>query len=441
MRVNQPCRRFWCLIIRSPGERLRFMLRIILARVLLPVGIAALAACSSPASSSSVETDDAVRAGRRAFTRTIRLTGLVEAALSTTHTVPRLQGPMQQQQQGPGAGVLVVTRLAAGGSTVKPGDIVVQFDPQTQERAAFERRAEFDDFSAQLARKQAEHAATRTADESALAQAQNAVSRARLEMLKNEMLPAIQVEKNQQTLSESEASLEMLRRTFDIKRRAELAERRGLEIQRDRAQAAMQHAQRNIEMMTMRAAHAGMVVLKSVWKNGQMGEVQEGEEVRPGLPLLDIVDTANMRVRARVNQADSPLIRAGQPAVVELEAYPGRRFTGRVEGMTPAAVTSMFSPRIRWVTGIVRVDGADPLLLPDLTAVVDVLLEQQENAIVVPRESISYDGDQAIVHVMSGSDWSATPVKLGAMSDTEVVITAGLREGTMVRRRTGGPSR
>jgi multidrug efflux pump subunit AcrA (membrane-fusion protein) len=203
----------------------------------------------------------------------------------------------------------------------------------------------------------------------------------------------------------------------------------------------MQHAQRNIEMMTMRAAHGGMVVLKSVWKNGQIGEVQEGEEVRPGLPLLDVVDTANMRVRARVNQTDSPVIRIGQYAAVELEAYPGRRFTGRVESMAPAAVTSMFSPRIRWMTAVVRVDGADPLLLPDLTAAVDVVLEQQENAIVVPRESITTEGKAALVHVMSGNDWTPTPVTLGAMSDTEVVVTAGLREGAMVRRRTGGGSR
>jgi hypothetical protein len=318
---------------------------------------------------------------------------------------------------------------------------VVQFDPQAQERAAFERRAEYEDFSSQLARKVAEHAASRTADESALTQARNAVARAKLEMLKNEMLAAIQVEKNQQTLAETEANLEMLQRTFDVKRSAERAERRALEIQRDRAYAAMEHAQRNITAMTMRASHDGMIVLKSVWKMGQMGEVQEGEEVRPGLPILDVIDPARMRVRARVNQADAPLIRTGQRAVVELDAYPGRRFTARAESITPAAVTSVLSPRIRWVTASLVIDQADPLLLPDLTAAVDVVLEQQENAIVVPRESIINDGKAAVVHVMSGSAWTPAPVTLGAVGDTDAVITAGLQEGAMVRRRPGSANR
>ena len=33
-----------------------------------------------------------------------------------------------------------------------------------------------------------------------------------------------------------------------------------------------------------------MVVLKSTWKNGTMGEVQEGEEVRSGLGIMDVID-------------------------------------------------------------------------------------------------------------------------------------------------------
>jgi hypothetical protein len=87
-------------------------------------------------------------------------------------------------------------------------------------------------------------------------QARNAVERARLEMLKNEMLGAILVEKNQQTLAEAEATLEMLRRTFETKRRAEAAERRALEIQRDRARSAMVHAQQNIAAMTRSSSAA-----------------------------------------------------------------------------------------------------------------------------------------------------------------------------------------
>jgi HlyD family secretion protein len=421
---------------RNRPFRLMRTLFLVLNRTVVLLGLTASVACSSAASTSALDTADTVRVTRRTFSRVLRLTGLVEAALSTTFTVPRMQGPLQQQ--GPGAGVLVVTRLAPGGGMVKAGDIIVQFDPQSQERIAFERRSEYEDFVAQLSRKEAEHAASRSADESALVQAKNAVGKARLEMLKNEMLAAILVEKNEQTLAESEANFEMLSRTFDVKRRAERAERRALEIQRDRAREAMQHAQRNIEAMTMRAPHDGMIVLKSVWKMGQMGEVQEGEEVRPGLPLLDVIDPARMRLRTRVNQADAPFIRPGQTASVELEAYPGRTFSARVEAIAPAAVTSVLSPRARWFTATVVIEGADPLLLPDLTAAVDVVLDKQENVLVVPRESLGVGESGPVVHVQSGDAWDATPVTVGAVGDTEAVITKGLQDGAVIRRRPGG---
>jgi HlyD family secretion protein len=389
--------------------------------------VAGGASCTSAASSTPSESSDIVRITRRAFTRTVRVTGLVEAVRSSTLIVPRLQGP--------GSGLLVVTKLASGGTFVRKGDIVVEFDPQAQERVAFDRRAEYEDFAAKLSGKEAEHAASRTSDESALTQAKNAVERARLEMLKNEMLGAILVEKNEQTLAEAEATLEMLQRTFDTKRRAERAERGALEIQRDRAREAMEHAQQNIAAMTMRAPQDGLIVLKTVWKNGQVGEVQEGEETRPGLPLLDIVDPTRMQVRARVNQADTPLLRPGQHATVELDAYPGKQFAAKVASIAPAGVTSVLSPRVRTFGALFVIEDTDGTLLPDLTAAVDVELERQDDVLVVPRESIGGAGNEAVVWVASRGSHTATPIVVGALNDTEAIVIAGLRDGAAIAGR------
>jgi HlyD family secretion protein len=387
------------------------------------------ASCTSSASSTQAESPGTLRVTRREFTRTVRVTGLVEAVQSSTLIVPRLQGPA--------SGILVVTRLTPGGTMVRKGDIVVQFDPQAQERVAFDRRAEYEDFAAKLAGKEAEHAASRTSDESALVQARNAVERARLEMLKNDMLGAILVEKNQQTLAEAEATLDMLSRTFDVKRRAERAERRALEIQRDRARDAMEYARQNIAAMTMRAPQNGLIVLKTVWKNGQMGEVQEGEETRPGLPLLDIVDPTRMQVRARVNQADAPLLQLGQHAFVELDAYPGTRFKARLASVAPAGVTSVLSARVRTFGALFVIDAADPILLPDLTAAVDVELERQNDVLVVPRESIATEGNASVISIRSGDVQTSTAVTVGSLSDTEAVVVSGLREGAVIVRRPG----
>ncbi len=157
--------------------------------------------------------------------------------------------------------------------------------------------------------------------------AENAVLGAGLEMLKNELAPPITAEKNTLLLDEARAKAQQLRRTFDLKRRADEAELRTLEIQRDRAQNAWRHAQANVEKMRVVSPIDGMVVLKATWKSGSMGEVQEGEEVRPGLPVLDVIDSTQMRVRARVNQADIDRLRVGQPA--RITSTPIRRASCR----------------------------------------------------------------------------------------------------------------
>jgi hypothetical protein len=48
------------------------------------------------------------------------------------------------------------------------------------------------------------------------------------------------------------------------------------------------------------------------------------------------------------------------------------------------------------------------------------------------------DGKSAVVHVHSGSDWRATPVTVGALGETDAVITAGIKDGAVLRRKAGG---
>src|SRR5207237_4804152 len=119
------------------------------------------------------------------------------------------------------------------------------------------------------------------------------------------------------------------------------------EIQRDRAFNAWKHAERNADKMRITSPIDGLVVLKTIWKNGSFGEMQEGEEVRPGQPILEVVDSTAMRVRARVSQADVDRVRVGQPARITLDSYPTRQFTGRLDQLSPVGATSGLSSRVR----------------------------------------------------------------------------------------------
>jgi multidrug resistance efflux pump len=126
--------------------------------------------------------------------------------------------------------------------------------------------------------------------------------------------------------------------------------------------------------MSVSAPFSGLVVLKQIWKGNSQAEVQEGEEVRPGVPILDIVDASAMQVRSLINQADISRVEAGMPAKIRLDAYPELLFDGTVELVGPFGVPSSLTPKVRAFTAVISIKGSHPQLMPDLSASVEIAL-------------------------------------------------------------------
>ena len=298
--------------------------------------------------------------------RALRIHGTVEALDYRSVAAPRLSGP--------GGGQIIVTRLLSTGAKVKPGDVVIEFDRQSQERNSLDRRAEYLDLEEQIKKRRADNAAAEAKDITELKAAENAVETATLEMKRNEVISKIDAEKNAQNLEEARANLAQLRETLELKRVALQADVRILELQRDRARKAMDYARVNMEKLSIRAAIGGLVVLTPTWMQGQMREVQEGDQVWPGNPIMQIVNPAGMQVRARVNQADVTSLRLGQAVQVRLDAYPELVFAGKLDSLAAVGATSSMNQKVRTFTAVFSIAGSDPRLLPDLSAAVDVPL-------------------------------------------------------------------
>jgi len=374
---------------------------------------------------------------RQDFIRSVRLTGTVEAVEATSIAAPRLSGQNNNS--------LVILRLIKAGTTVKPGDPLIEFDRQEQIRNALDRRAELTDFEQQIKKRQADEHAARATDDSTLMQAQSARERARLELVKNEMLPKIQAEKNTLAFEEAEAKLKQLQETYELKRRAAAADIRILEIRRDRAETNMKQAETNAQRMLIASPLPGVAVVKSTFKTGgNMVEFMEGDEVRPGQPVIEVVNPAVMRVRARVNQADMNDLRVAQSVRVGLDAYPELAFTGTIDQISPIGQQSTLSPKIRNFIVLVLVKGAHPNLMPDLTASLDVELERAPGVLVVSRDSVvipQREGEHAFVRVQRGGRFERQDVTIGAMNTHEVVVTSGLQEGVTVARNAAAPAK
>jgi multidrug efflux pump subunit AcrA (membrane-fusion protein) len=103
-----------------------------------------------------------------------------------------------------------------------------------------------------------------------------------------------------------------------------------------------------------------------------MGEVQEGDQVRPGVPFMEVVDPAIMEVQVPVNQEDLLNLHIGQKAQVHLDAYPDLVFEGQLESVDPMGTPGDFSNKVRNFSATFSISGQDPRLMPDLSAAIDV---------------------------------------------------------------------
>lgn len=307
----------------------------------------------------------------------VRLTGKTQAVLARAILAPVLSG-----QQ---VGTLTIIKLIRSGSRVKKGDLLVEFDRQAQLRDFIDKKAQSDDQNGKVLEAQAAEAAAKAKDETDIEQAQSALGKAELEMQKIELLSRIDAEKAREDLDEAKATLAQLKDTYDLKRKAAQASIRVLEIQRDRTRETMLHAQTNAALMEIHSPIDGIVVLNTIWKQGTMGEVQEGDQIRPGVPFMQVVDPSAMQVHVMVNQEDLMALRVGQPARIHLDAYPDLVFEGKLESIDPMGRPGDFSSKVRNYSSTFSIQGTDPRLMPDLSAAVDVPKADEPSAGSSPR--------------------------------------------------------
>jgi multidrug efflux pump subunit AcrA (membrane-fusion protein) len=295
----------------------------------------------------------------------LRLKGTTQAVRMRSIQAPLLAGEKE--------GTLTITNLRPAGSSVKQGDLLVEFDSQAQVRDFLDKQAQTSKLADDVLQEEAKEGAARAKDETEIKVAEGDLAKAELEMQKVELLSRIDAEKARETLEEAKATLDQLKETFSLKRKTAQASIRILEIQRDRARETMLHAQANTALMQVHSPINGVVVLNTIWKQGNIGEVQEGDQVRPGVPFMQVVDPSEMEVQVPVNQQDVLALHDGQKARVHLDAYPDLVCPAQLEVIDPMGKPGDFSQKVRTFSATWSIMCTDPRLLPGLSAAVDTV--------------------------------------------------------------------
>ncbi len=193
------------------------------------------------------------------------------------------------------------------------------------------------------------------------------------------------------------------------------------------AEARIQQAQASMERTLLRAPFDGIVAEI----NGEIGEFVTPSPVGiPTPPAVDVVDTRCIYVTAPIDEVDAPRIREGMPARVSLDAFRDRTFPARVRRVAPYVLDVEKQARTVEIEAELQ-DIQTATLLPGYSADVEVILQEQPDALRIPTRAL-IDGKRVFVYDANQKRVLAREVQTGLRNWEYVEITSGLREGDQV---------
>lgn len=156
-------------------------------------------------------------------------------------------------------------------------------------------------------------------------------------------------------------------------------------------------------------------------------EVSAGQYVNAGVPLVTLVEDARVKVRFRLPERQLSLVRTGQLARVQVNAYRDRRFEGKVELVNPEVDASTRTVEVR-----LMVPNGDGLLRPGMFGRVELVLGTRPEALVVPESALIPALDDFGVYVVSGERAKLVPVKVGVRLPGKVELESGVTAADLV---------
>ncbi len=244
------------------------------------LGIALVMAAIATVPMQGVQTDGSViptaRVAQGDVPVVVHATGDLRPLRAQALVAPAVGGPMQ------------ILTIAATGTAVKAGEVIVEFDKSEQEDRLEAARSELAQAEQEIAKMRADAIVQGAQDEVTLLTARFDVRRGELDVQGSGLSSAIDKQKFVLTLEEAKGRLAQLQNDLKSRTASDRASLAVLEEKRNKARLQMDNAQRNIDNMTLRAPFDGLVAVKpndmnnAAWAGVVVPEFRAGDTVFSG---------------------------------------------------------------------------------------------------------------------------------------------------------------
>ncbi len=172
-------------------------------------------------------------------------------------------------------------------------------------------------------------------------------------------------------------------------------------------------------------------------QGGAAPPLRVGDQVTAGQTVATIYDVSHLQVATEVDETDIALVKTGQLADVELDAFPGASFAAKVGrvAVAPSSAPSAAGGVTYEVDLVLRhSDGPTPRV--GMTATAEIQVRRAVSSLTVPGSAlVGRDGGQQAVFVIEGGKVRLRNVRVAVDGDDRAAIASGLRPGERVVSR------
>ena len=209
----------------------------------------------------------------------------------------------------------------------------------------------------------------------------------------------------------------------------------------DTALSSLAESQSNMSEMTIVAPMSGVVVGQPQTAGTMAVQGNSSPTV-----IMRIADMSSKQILAKVDETDIGNVKVGQSATFTVDSFNGKTFTARVSKISQtdtsnswnvntssSSSSSSSSASVIYYYVTLDVDDPENMLLPAMTARVEINTAEKNDALVVPLSTLKTDthGSYVIVKNDDGTQENRY-VSTGIYSDEYVEILEGLSEGEQV---------
>ncbi|HKK24028.1 MAG TPA: efflux RND transporter periplasmic adaptor subunit [Gracilimonas sp.] len=318
---------------------------------------------------------------------------------------------------------LTIQRLIPEGTIVEKGDFVAELD-----RSEITGRLQ----DAMLELQQAQSQVTQVSLDSTLTLSQARDNLINLEYAVEERQIALDQSKYESPAVQRQAEIDLdkARRQLEQEKKNYVTKVKQAEAQMSEVEADLQEEQNEVDKIralmqefTVQAPANGMIIYRRM---GNGSKVSEGSEISAWNPTVaELPDFSVMESVTYVNEVDVQKVTAGQSVDMGLDAIQNKSLSGTVTSVANIGEQRSGS-NSKVYEVVIEITETDSTLRPAMTTSNRIIVEELDEVMFVPLETIHVQDSTSFVFRQSGLSAVMQEVDLGLMNENEVVVHRGL---------------